>query len=238
MDTAITKRLQLSAPGAKIELFDLDFTPVNSGIGVLRWYPGSAEDSPLGTISWRGNLYEPHPVEIDEIDVSGAGSLPRPKIKVSNVKGDITTLIRNVGSIGGAILTRWQTFTDYLDGQPDANPNGYLPLDVFILDRIVTLNKQVVEVECRSVLDFEREQLPAREMLQSACRHIYRVWNGAEFTYKNVSCPYTGTASFTAIGENTSQANDQCGKRLSDCKLRFPNSPLPTRAFPGAGRYT
>lgn len=43
---------------------------------------------------------------------------------------------------------------------------------------------------------------------------------------------------YTRLNASTGNAaEDQCGKQLSSCKLRFgDNGPLPTRAFPGVGR--
>jgi lambda family phage minor tail protein L len=238
MDAQVSALVQTSAPGAQIELFDLDPTGIDPNQIIMRFFPGSNEAASLGSARWRGNVYQPYPIEVDGIDFSGKGTLPRPMIKVSNINGLITTLIRNLGGVGGIILTRWKTYRDFLDDGATPNPSGYLPVDIFVLDRIVTHNRMVVEIECRSVLDFERKKLPSRQMLQSACTHSYRVPNQTGgFVYTNVTCPYVGTAYFDAKGRSTTAASDQCGKKLGDCKLRFGTAPLPTRAFPGVGRY-
>ncbi|MGQ7245512.1 hypothetical protein ACUN9V_18890, partial [Salinicola sp. V024] len=50
---------------------------------------------------------------------------------------------------------------------------------------------------------------------------------------------YTGSACFDQQGDAVDdESKDVCGKRLSDCRVRFgANNPLPTRAMPGLARY-
>ena len=53
----------------------------------------------------------------------------------------------------------------------------------------------------------------------------------------DMACPYTGSACYTKNGETTTAANDDCGRRLSDCVLRFgQENPLPYGGFPGLAR--
>lgn len=239
MDVKLGRRVQLAAPGSLVELFDIDLTPVDASAPILHFYPGSKENAGAGQINWRGNAYFPLPIKIEGIDTGARGSLPRPVISVSNVLGAVTDIIRTYGRISGGVLTRWQTFSNYLDNGEDPNPDGHLPIDQYILDRVQAHNRLEVQIECRSFLDFSVSQVPARLVLQSACSHTYRLWDPitATFNYVTATCPYNGTASFDAEGNPVSSPQDDCGRELSDCRLRFGTEPLPTRAFPGAGRF-
>ena len=78
--------------------------------------------------------------------------------------------------------------------------------------------------------------LPKRQIHKNTCTHTYRHWdcNQNQFDYQHATCSYVGARYFNAAGQATSDRLDVCGKRLSDCKARFKNSPLPTRAFPEA----
>ena len=59
-------------------------------------------------------------------------------------------------------------------------------------------------------------------VLRDSCVHTYRYWVGTKFQYKEVACPYVAEVYFKKNGEPTMDpAEDSCGKRLSDCKLRF-----------------
>ena len=88
-------------------------------------------------------------------------------------------------------------------------------------------------------MDQEGRKLPGRQVLKDACTHIYRFPDGmGDFDYTNATCPYVGTDYFEATGASTNDpALDKCGKKLSDCRLRFgQHGVLPTRAFPGVAR--
>lgn len=241
MDPLIAAKLQIAAPGKLVELFDLDLRPIDPTVQVLHFVPSTREVVGTGgLIRWQGNQYVPLPIEIDPITVSGSGALPRPKVRISNVFSTVTDILRTYGRIGGAILTRWQTFSDFLDDGSAPTPAAAFPTDVFVFDRVISHNKSQVEIECRSFLDFEKRKLPARQMLQSACTHTYRLYNAVtlSFDYSHATCPYIGGLFFDTTNTGTNNpANDMCSKLLTGCKLRFPGAPLPTRAFPGLGRY-
>lgn len=240
MDHMLGRRVQLAAPGSLIELFDLDLSTIDPTAGVLHFYPDSDESRAFGEVLWRGNSYAPQPIKIEGIETAAQGSLPRPKITISNILGTVTALIREYGRVSGAVLTRWQTFDRYLDNGNAPNPDGHFPIDVFVLDRVVEYNRIQVQIECRSFLDFEQKQLPGRLIFQSACSHSYRLWDATlgEFDYTKATCPYAGDLMYNELGQEVYVgASDSCGRKLSDCRLRFPGQALPTRAFVGAGRY-
>ena len=88
-------------------------------------------------------------------------------------------------------------------------------------------------------MDYEGTYLPKGQVLRDTCTHIYRVYTDGEFVYTNATCPYTGANYFKRDGSSTETASeDVCGKKYSDCKLRYPlkSDVLPTRAFPNVAR--
>lgn len=235
----LDRRVQLAAPGAIVELFELDLTPLDVTAPTLYFFDGSKETSGIGEVHWQGNTYVPLPIKVEGCDVAASGSLPRPTLFMSNVLGTVTALIKEYGGVGGAILTRWQTFDVYLDDGPQPNPDGHLPVDVFVLDRISAYNRREVQIECRSFLDFEKTMLPARIIFQGACTHTYRAFNATtgQFDYTKATCPYADTPCFDEFDNAVSAQDDNCGRRLSSCRARFGTQPLPTRQFPGVGRF-
>jgi phage-related protein len=85
----------------------------------------------------------------------------------------------------------------------------------------------------------ETAMIPKRQVLRDACLAEYRYYDTATaaFDYTRATCPYVGTSYFEADGTPTiNPAEDQCGRKLSDCKLRFTDLILPTWAFPGVSR--
>lgn len=236
----IGRAVQTSAPGGFIELFEIDFTPIDPTAGTLYFLPTKEDDHGVGTVMWQGNEYIPLPIDISGVSVSGRGALPRPVIRASNVLGTMSLVYRTFGTLGGAILTKWTTFEQYLDNGATPDPNAHLPVDIWYLDRVVSLNRREIQVECRSLLDFNRQQLPARQMLRSSCNHTYRFWDEdlGNFNYTNASCPFNGTVYLNELDQVTTAQNDRCSKKLTGgCRGRFGTAPLPFRGFPAMGRF-
>lgn len=64
------------------------------------------------------------------------------------------------------------------------------------------------------------------------CGCAYRQYNPAsgDFDYGDASgriCPYSGDGYFDRYGIAVRQKNDDCGKTVADCRLRFPKGTLP-----------
>lgn len=188
-------------------------------------------------VRYQGFDYEPLPIEADGFAWTGRGAPPRPKLRVSNIGGIFGPLLLHYNDLIGARLTRIRTFRRFLDGQPQADPFAHFQPDVWRVERKVRHDHQSIEWELASVLEQEGRKLPARQMLRDVCTHVYRRWTGDAFDYSGATCPYIGDDCFDETGTATTQDKDRCGKRLSDCQIRFGQGAiLPTRAFPGIGR--
>jgi len=216
-------------PSALIELFVLDLTQI--GGDLLRFHAGTNQ---LGQpVVWQGNTYTPFPVTASGFEFTGRGPIPRPQLIVSNVLGVVTGLVLDFNDMLGAKITRKRTLARYLDavnfpaGNPTADPDAHLPDEVYTIDRKSSENKVAVQFELAAAFDVAGVLLPRRQIIQNVCQWVYR---GAE-------CGYVPGATYNAKDEPVSNpALDQCGKRLTSCKLRFgSNNPLPFGSFPGAG---
>lgn len=210
-----------------IELYSLDISPL--GGPVYYWTPGNIGGA---NVRFAGIEYTPMPIEITGLEWNGQGKLPQPKLSVSNVGNFASGLAIAYGDLRGAIVTRTRTFAMFLDGQPNASPSAVFEPDIFVIDRKSKHNKQELEFELAAKHDQQGILLPKRQAVRDTCTHTYRQYINGFFQYG--SCPYAGGNWFKKDGTGTSDPReDVCGKRLSDCKLRFGNAPLPTRAFPG-----
>ncbi|NDV20821.1 phage minor tail protein L [Pseudodesulfovibrio sp. JC047] len=228
----ISNDVQKSSPGVLVELFDLDATAI--GGEVQHFIKGTKDSQP---VTWKGNIYIPLDLESDGFEMNAQGSLPRPTLRVSHVNTAFIGMVEECDDLIGATLTRWRTFSRYLDTAPEADSNAHFAPDIYRVDQLTEQNKLYVEWELAAAMDHEGRKLPGRQILRDVCTHRYRVWNGSSFDYSKATCPYTASTYFDHAGVSTADpAKDRCGKRLSDCELRFPGEPLPTRAFPGVGR--
>lgn len=229
----IAREAQALAADPLVVLFRLDASVLGGGIYC---FTQSALES--GPIVFGGITYAPVDIEAEGFEWNGVGTLPAPRIRVSNADRIVGSIAIEYGDLLGASLLRIRTFRKFLDGQPDADPNAHFPLDLYRIERKVSQNKLFVEWELSAAMDQEGRMLPGRQVLRDACTHRYRRWTGGAWDYTRATCPYAGTGLFTATGDPApSAAQDMCGKRLEDCKKRFgSDGVLPTRSFPGVAR--
>lgn len=226
---AITSEIQKLAPSAVIELFVLDVTSL--GGSVLRFHAGTNQLNQ--NIIWQGQTYVKYPVQVEGFEISGKGSPPRPRLKVSNALSAITALLLAYRDLLGAKLTRKRTLVKYLDAanfvgglNPSADNTASFEDDLFYIDRKVTENRLVVEFELVSPFELQGVQLPRRQIIANTCPFIYR----------SAECSYSGSNYFKSDDSPTVEASqDVCGKRLSSCKIRFGEAnELPYGGFPSA----
>lgn len=226
----IAADIQSLTPGSLVELFVLDLTSV--GGSVLRFHAGV--NNLLANVVWQGVMYTAMPMEVDGFAMTSKGTLPRPKIRVSNYAGLIGTYCKTYNDMIGAKVTRKRTLTKYLDAvnftggvNATADPNMHLLDDIFFIDRKSAENRLIVEFELAAAFDVQGVSLPRRQFIQNVC-----AWR-----YRSAECGFSGGAIAAADDSVTTVLeHDVCGKRLTSCKLRFGQyDPLPFGAFPSAG---
>jgi lambda family phage minor tail protein L len=224
--------VQLFAPGEMVVLFELDCSFVGGPV-----YHFTSTAYSTEAIVFDGVTYVPIDVEADGFECSGQGSLPTPKIRLSNANQVVNSAVITYSDLIGATFTRIRTFKQFLDDGDTPNPAAVMPLDIYKIERKVNQNKVFIEWELSASIDQAGKKLPGRQVLKDACTHIYRRYVDGDFDYSKATCPYVDTNYFTRIDEDTTNpALDQCGKRLTSCRLRFgEHGKLPTRSFPGIG---
>lgn len=219
----------------QVTLFEVDATSV--GGPLLRFFSGiAANDQP---VYWQGNQYVPYPIEADGFEMKVKDAMPRPKLRAANVNHTFTSLLETADDLVGCTVRRWRTFKRFLDGQPSADPTKHLAVDDYVIERKITQNPIYIEWELSAWLDQQGVMLPKRQVLRDFCPWVYRYWDGTQFKYDKVTCPYTveqSGAYFDEQGNACTPDQDRCGKRLSDCKKRYGNNPLPFGGFPGVSR--
>jgi len=228
----IASEVQKLNPSSVVELFELD-TRNHVGGTLFRFHAGVNGMSDY--LVWGGNEYVPFPIQAEGFEWRGTGTLPRPKVKIANVTGLLGAAVREMDDLIGSKVTRIRTFARYLDavnfpnGNPLADSTAEFSRDVFFVNRKVMENKFLIEFELAAMLDVQGVKLPKRMIVANVCGWAYR---GAE-------CGYTGdpVADENDLATNN-PALDQCGKRISSCKLRFPlaaQAEMPTFTSAGAG---
>ena len=214
--------LQQIAPSAVIELFQLELNLAQHGVNETYYFHAGTNTVNNGDIVWDSQAYMAYPIEATEFEYTGTGSLPRPKLRVSNILGTITAIILTLpNGLEGAKVTRIRTLARYIDavnfpgstnpyGTPD--PTAEFPREIYYIDRKAGENRDAIEFELAAAFDLVGVRAPKRQCVSNVCQWIYR---GAE-------CGYVGNVYFdfndAAVG---SVGLDVCGKRLRSCEVRF-----------------
>lgn len=223
----IARAGQSLAPGNKVELFELDLTPLKMDPallppgGKLFFSPNSIGEE---QIKWKGQTYTSVPIEATGFEVNGRGQLPQPTLRIANVNNLAGALAASYEDLVGAVLTRTVTFSQFLDGQPFADPDGAYPPSIWEIVQKAKQNKLYIEWVMASFLDREGDVIPKRTVWKHTCLWPYRVVDPrtGDFDYSDVQgCSYAGAAMFDVDGNPVQDKKlDVCGKRVKDCKLR------------------
>lgn len=233
--SSVFEELAQLAPSAVIELFELQLdTTLHGSSDLYRWHNG-VNANVTGNITWNGNSYTRLPIQAEGFDYTNTGTLPRPTLTVANLDGTITTLLLLVNAttagndLGGATVKRIRTLKKYLDGEAAADPHAKFPDEIWYVDRKANETRDAVSFELASKFDLPGVKIPQRQIIANICQ-----WN-----YRSTECSYTGSNYWDA-NDNVVEtlAQDQCGKRLGSCKLRFgETAELPFGSFPSAGLF-
>lgn len=233
MSDKINSQAQALAQDAIITLYELDTS--RTGGGIVRLAPEPINGQP---VRFGGNEYFAFPIQASGFDYSGKGPMPRPRLTVSALDMALMSLVLTTDDLVGMPIKRLRTYRRHLDDGTDPDSGALFPADHFVVERKTSHNKTELQFELSSQLDQEGRGIPARQILRDSCSHRYRFRSGTDFSYEGTTCPYSGEACFTASGEVTTADKDRCGKRLTDCKLRFGQwAELPFYGFPGVGRF-
>ena len=173
----VFSEVQKINPSAIIELFTLQLdTALHGASTIYRFHAGSNLNA-NGEIVFAGNSYLRFPIEATGFAYQ-RGQLPRPKLRVSNATGLISSILVSVNQVTagndltGSTFTRIRTMARFLDavnfpgnanplGTPD--PTAEFKRQVFIVDRKSTENREIVEFELAASTDMAGVRAPKRQ---------------------------------------------------------------------------
>ncbi len=210
-----TAEIQTLDPGAILDLFVLDLTPLG---GTIHYF--HAGTNQLGTsVVWQGNTYQPWPVQVQGFAWDGQGPLPRPTVSVANVDGSIGALVRSYQDLVGAAVTLKKCLAKHLDAvnfpggvNPTADPTAHFDDELFEVEQKTAETAEFITFQLASAMDAQGIRLPRRLIQATVCG-----WTNAD----------TAICAFVAT----------CDRRLATCKVNFgATNPLPFGGFPAANR--
>lgn len=112
-----------------------------------------------------------------------------------------------------------------------ADPTQEFAPDIWFIETKATENREIVEFELASAMDLNGVQLPRRQIIANHCPFV------AMGGYRGPYCGYAGPpVAKRDDTPTTDPAEDDCGGKLSSCKLRqWPDGVLNFGGFPAAG---
>jgi phage-related protein len=235
--------LQSVAPSAVIELFQLELNAAQHGVNETYYFHAGVNATNSGDIIWNGQAYLAFPIEATEFEYTGTGSLPRPKLRISNIYGTITGIILTLpNGLEGAKVTRIRTLARYLDAAnfPDAGILLTEDSDALLLEDGSSILLEAINPTEDPTAEFPREiyyidrkASENRDLIEFELAAAFDlvgvrapkrqcVSNVCQWTYRGPECGYSGNAYFNFNDDIVSSAGqDVCGKRLRSCEHRF-----------------
>jgi lambda family phage minor tail protein L len=211
-------------PTALLEFFVIYYDYVNMPDEKLYIHGGT--NGINGSIYWQGEEYVPFPIQSSGFESKGDGSLPRPKLMVSNQDFFMSNLIRRYNNLAGAKIVRKRVFLRFLDNSNfseqrnpygTADANAGLEDQVFFILRKSSENRAVVEFELSSPLELENVTFPKRIVMARYC----------SFHYRGNGCRYMGAPVANEYDQRLSTVMDL---RNGILKRKYTNTVLPPLA--------
>lgn len=196
----ITKEVHSLEPSAIISLYEIDISNIKKNLHLgssltipedyLRFHNNNAFGN--NTIYFKNETYHAMPIITEGFEVDSGGSVPRPTLSFVSLKSinenvsksnfsALKRAILELDNMIGAKVTRLRTFLKYLDNSNNINgvgqhvgTNPEFPREIYFVERKISENKQVIQLELSSVLDLENFKLPGRLCLANRCPFIYR----------------------------------------------------------------
>lgn len=122
--------------------------------------------TPHNHIIYQGHEYENLPSKLAENAQNSTGEQSRPKFSCVNPDGIFSLWVQE-GALDGAVFTRLR----FLLPDLEANNNSYLK-NIWIISRVVSMNKSMLVFELRSTIDGVNFMLPARSFYPPAFPHV------------------------------------------------------------------
>ena len=217
--TAPRAEIQTLNPGSLVVLFKLDCQAIGGSV----YYFTPNLNAIGGYVVWQGQEYIPMPIAVSGFSATSKGSLPHPKLQVSNLDGLVGALVNSLDDLTGAIITRKQVLTKYLDAvnfaggvNATADPSRGYDDDIWVVEQKTNETWEAITFDLVALSDAQGLKLPAEIIQTATCTWIYK---GGDL------CTYAGSLSTCDRGLKTTNG----------CVAHFGSGvPLPFSGFPGA----
>lgn len=112
----IREHIQKLDLGTRVELFELDLSPItgtNTDDDHVYFHAGTNDLSV--PVVWQGKTYQPFAIQASGFERTTKGVAPRPKLQVANIQSAISALVQEYDDLVGSKIIRRVTYARYLD---------------------------------------------------------------------------------------------------------------------------
>lgn len=184
------KDLFKADPTLPIVLYQLDL----KNRGTFTFHAG--ENGYNKKIVFQGISYDHYPIEVEGFEFTGDGRLPRPRMRVSNYRGNLSIRLPIFDDFINYRLTRIKTLLKYIDhvnfpnnvnpfGEPDTEEA--FAREIYFVNQKLKENDDFVEFELVSPLELENSTIPSRVIYSNHCEWKYRSTVGCGYIGKPIS---------------------------------------------------
>jgi len=232
-----SQKLDQQAPILLVEV-------IHVNAGTFRFSSGSLD--PNDSVAFGGDTYFARQMSISGLSAHG-GKLPRPDIQIDNIDGFWWPLVLANKDLRGATVNIIEVYREGLDDGATPGADMIISDYTFIIRQKRSLDNREITFNLMSSMDRETAKF-GRQCLRHVCARAYRVPDPgtADTFFAQPDCPYgdpakrPGTGGDYFLKDGTVTANyllDDCGQRLSDCKIRFGTVvDLPYQGMPSIGQ--
>lgn len=181
-----------SSLGEEIELFMVDPRAIDASASVM-YFCSSLKST--GAVKWKNAAgtgwvdYTPIPIEAEGFQATAQGTLPRPRLRISNIPslgslvGPLFSTLQQYQDLLGAKVTRYRTLVKYLYGGAAADYHAHWPADTYVICQKTAQNPLYIEWELAPYFDAHGIKLPKRLILRDVCQLRYRIWDATSSTW-------------------------------------------------------
>ena len=142
-------------------LMDVDLTNLGGGVYHFTSYFGEGN-----SVAFGGTTYLSFGFQVEGFEASSTGTMPQPKLTVSNIVQTLLSDVVNLNDcVGGRIALR-RTYKKFLDGEGSADHTQYLGPDTYYIAQKLSHNSQIITFKLSSVIDRFGMKLPRRQFLK------------------------------------------------------------------------
>ena len=122
--------------------------------------------SPTAPVTWADQVWEEWSCKLTGHSQNSDNERSRPKFTVANPEG-VFSLWVGQGALDSAVLTHYEVLTSHIESD-----TRVFNRRVWVINRAITLTKDMAIFECRSVFDGQFYKIPARAFYPPEYPHV------------------------------------------------------------------